>query len=138
MPNNFNPIKSVTPVDGSGTATGPAVTDVPCPSVYQWDMEDVSASDAGRTQDNVMHKKMVGQVVAISLSWKNVDNATVAKVLQTFNHEYMKVNYYDAQDGDYKTLEFYVGNRTAPMYSHALGLWSNVSFKIIDRRGQIK
>lgn len=136
--NSFNPIRSVTPVDGSGNATGPTVTDVPCPSSYQWDLEDVSASDAGRTQDGVMQKKQIGQVVAITLGWRNVDNATVSKVLQTFNHQYMKINYYDAMEGSYKDLIFYVGNRSAPMYSHILGLWGSLGFKIIDRKGENK
>ena len=40
----FNPIKSV---DGKACR---------CPSSYQWKLADVSASDAGRTEDTVMHK----------------------------------------------------------------------------------
>ncbi len=138
MANQFNPIQSVQPCTESGTATGAAVTDVPCPSSYTWDMEDVSESDAGRTQDGAMHKKRIGQVVAISLSWRNITDAAVSKILKTFNSEYLKVNYYDAMAGTFQTLIFYVGNRTAPMYNKRLGLWQNLSFKIIDKNGVTK
>ena len=138
MANNFNPIKSVTPCTESGTATGSAVTTLPCPSSYTWDLEDTSAPDAGRTLDGAMHKKRVGQVVAVSLGWRNITDAQVSAILQAFNSEYVKVNYYDAMGGQFKTLVFYVGNRTAPMYSKRLGLWQNLSFKLIDRVGAEK
>ena len=56
----FNPIKSV---DGKTCR---------CPSSYQWKLADVSASDAGRTEDTVMHKNRIGQTVGIELSWNNI------------------------------------------------------------------
>jgi hypothetical protein len=98
-------------------------------------MEDTSASDAGRTQDGAMHKKRIGQVVALELSWRNIKSAAVSRILQAFNSEYVKVTYWDAMKGATATLVFYVGNRTAPMYSGRLGLWQNLSFKLIDRVG---
>lgn len=138
MADNFNPIKSVTPCDETGTATGAAVTTLPCPSSYTWDLEDTSAPDAGRTLDGVMHKKRVGQVVAIQLAWRNITDSAVSAILQAFNSEYLNVEYWDAMAGAYNTLTFYVGNRTAPMYSKRLGLWQNLSFKIIDKAGANK
>ena len=138
MTEQFNPIQSVQPCDERGSATGTAVTDLPCPSSYTWDMEDVSASDAGRTQDGAMHKKRIGQVVAVSLAWRNINDAAVSKILKAFNSEYLKVTYYDAMAGTFQTLIFYVGNRTAPMYNKRLGLWQNLSFKFIDKNGLTK
>ena len=134
----FNPIYSVTPCDESGAPTGGAVTDLPVPSAYTWDLEDTSASDAGRTLDGVMHKKRIGQVVAISLAWRYVTDAEVSKILKTFNNEYLLISYFDAMEAAYRTLVFYVGNRTAPMYNKRLGLWTNLSFKIIDKNGGMK
>lgn len=119
----YNPIRSV-----NGNA-------IKCPSSYLWKLEDVSASDAGRTEDIVMHKKRIGQVVALELSWKNVSTAEVSEILQAFNPEYITVCYLDAMQGKYITSEFYVGNRSAPMYNSFKGLWSNVSFNIIERSG---
>lgn len=138
MADAFSPIQSVTPCDENGTATGTAVTDLPTPSSYVWDLQDVSDPDAGRTLDGAMHKKRRGQVVAVELAWRNIKSDAVSKILKAFNSEYVYVNYWDAMQGAYTSLVFYVGNRTAPMYSGRLGIWQNVSFKIVDRAGVTK
>lgn len=118
-----NPIRSV---DGKY---------IKCPSSYLWKLEDVSASDAGRTEDVTMHKKRMGQVVGLELEWQNVKTSDVSEILKAFNPEYITVSYLDAMEGSYVTAEFYVGNRSAPMYNSRLGLWQNVSFNIVKRKG---
>lgn len=120
---NINPIQSV-----EGVA-------VACPSSYVYILEDVSASNAGRTDDTTMHKLRKGQVVALELSWSNVTTAVGANILRAFNPEYISVKYLDLVVGDFITKTFYVGNRKAPMYNASLGLWENISFKIIIRNG---
>ena len=70
---DYNPIKSV---DGEA---------VKCPSHYQWKLQDISNSDAGRTEDTVMDKKRIGQCVKLELEWQNVTIADAAKILQKFN-----------------------------------------------------
>lgn len=108
---------------------------VKCPSSYTYKLEDVSAADAGRTEDTVMHKMRVGQVVGLELSWQNITTAEISEILQAFNAEYLNITYLDAMAGDYVTSEFYVGNRSAPMYNNRLHLWQNVSFNLIKRSG---
>ena len=119
----LNPIRSV-----NGAA-------IKCPSAYLYKLEDVSAADAGRTEDTLMHKKRVGQLVGLELSWKNISTADVSALLKAFNPEYITVVYLDAMQGKYIKSEFYVGNRSAPMYNAVKGLWQNVSFNIIERSG---
>ena len=119
----MNPIKSV---DGKP---------IFCPSGYIYKLEDISASDAGRTEDTTMHKKRLGQIVGIELSWRNIPTETVSALLKAFNPEYLLVEYLDGMEGRFLTDEFYVGNRTAPMYNAARDLWSGLSFNIIRRRG---
>lgn len=106
---------------------------VKCPSVYQYDLQDVSASDAGRTEDVTMHKKRVGQVVKLELSWNYVTTAEGSAILQAFNPEYISIRYLDLMTGGYRTSEFYVGDRTAPMYNADRGLWTNITFNCIER-----
>ena len=108
---------------------------VKCPSSYLWKLEDVSAADAGRTEDTVMHKKRIGQLVGLELSWQNLSTQDVSKILQAFNPEYINVCYLDAMQGKYVTSVFYVGNRSAPLYNASKNLWSNVSFNLIERSG---
>ena len=123
MSNEYNPIRSV---DGKS---------VKCPSSYLYKLEDVSASDAGRTEDTMMHKKRIGQLVGLELSWQNLSTEEVSAILKAFDPEYIEVCYLDAKQGKYVTSEFYVGNRSAPMYNAAKGLWSNLSFNIVERSG---
>lgn len=118
-----NPIKSV---DGQP---------IPCPSSFQWALEDLSAGDAGRTEDTVMDKKRIGQIVKLNLEWKNVSIKNASTILKLFNPEYINVCYLDAKVGEYRTSTFYVGNRTAPLYNTSLGLWSKISFNLIERSG---
>lgn len=120
----YNPILSV---DGKSIAK--------CPSSYLWKLEDVSATDAGRTEDTMMHKKRVGQIIGIELSWQNITTEEASALLKTFNPEYINVCYLDAMEGSYVTSDFYVGNRSAPLYNTRLGLWSNLSFNLIKRSG---
>ena len=109
---------------------------VACPSKYQYDLQDVSAADAGRTEAVTMDKKRIGQCVKIELSWAYVSTADASRILQAFNPEYIQVHYLDLLAGTYRTSEFYVGDRSAPMYNAELGLWENLSFNIIERTGR--
>lgn len=34
---------------------------MPCPSSFTWGLQDISASESGRTDDTIMHKNRVGQ-----------------------------------------------------------------------------
>ena len=122
MPNQtYNPIQSV---DGAV---------VPCPSSYEYKLSDVSAADAGRTEDGLMHKMRIAQKVHLELKWQNIKTSDVSTILTAFNPEYISVNYLDAMSGSYQTKTFYVGDRSVPSYNTALGIWSNVAFNIIEQ-----
>ena len=131
MSTNYNPLQSVG-----------GVSNIPAPSTYVWKLEDISAPDAGRTENGYMQKKRIGQVVGLELGWQNITTEQANVILNAFQDEYINVTYIDPQFGSgslyTNTLEFYVGNRSAPMYNATLGLWSNVSFNLIDRKGAMK
>lgn len=118
-----NPIQSV---DGIAVA---------CPSAFTWKLEDLSMSGAGRTEDGRMDKMRIGQIVGLELSWNGLETEEVSRILKAFNPEYIRVCYLDAMEGKFVTSEFYVGNRSAPLYNARLGLWENVSFNLIERSG---
>lgn len=118
-----NPIKSV-----DGVA-------IPCPSMggYKWNLYDVSADEAGETESYSMEKLRVGQKTKIELQWNQVSIADASKILNAFNPEYITVTFLDAMEGKYKTEEFYVGDREAPLYNSDLGKWESIKFNIIGR-----
>ena len=103
------------------------------PSVYQYNLKDVSSSDAGRTEDALMHKNRIAQKVTLSLAWNNISTTDASEIMNAFNPEYVTVSYLDLLAGGYVTKRFYVGDRAAPMYNGKLGLWSNVSFNLIEQ-----
>ena len=126
-----NPIQHVRHNSASGTPIS-----IPSPSVFKWDLQDVSAADAGRTEDTVMHKKRIGQCVKIELEWHNITTAVASQILNAFNPQYIWVSYLDPKANAFVQKEMYVGDRSAPMYNATMGLWSNVSFNIIERSGR--
>lgn len=109
--------------------------EMPCPSVFNWGLQDISAAESGRTDDTMMHKNRVGQKRKIGLQWNCPDRQTTARILQAFNPEYINVTYPDAMSGADETRTFYVGDRSAPVKMW----WTNkkrmesVSFDIIER-----
>ena len=109
-------------------------TYIPDPSSLQWGIQSVSDSNAGRDMSGNMHVNLVTRKRKLELSWSGVDFATTAEILQAFNPETFNVTYLDAQTNTRLTKKFYVGDRTAPVYSYAEGYrwYSNVSFNIIE------
>lgn len=124
------PVWTVAPVGGAAK-TFP--TDLPIPSVYSYELDDVSEPDAGRVENGFMYKKRIGQVFAVELEWWGLNSAQVAALLKAFDAEYLTVKLWDAKEGTWTTTEMYVGNRTSPMYSATLNIWSNLKFKLIKR-----
>lgn len=117
----YNPIRSV---DDAA---------IKCPSYYKWKLEDLSSKEAGRTETYSMDKMRQGQIVALELKWKNVTTEVASAILKAFNPEYIRVCYLDPKEGLYRTTDFYVGDRSAPLYNCETGLWSEISFTIIER-----
>lgn len=108
-------------------------TTVSTPSTFEYEIEDVSKADAGRTEDGTMNKNLLGQCVKLKLAWKNVTTDVASDILRKFNYEYMYITYLDPMVGGATKKQFYVGNRTSPLYNSSLQLWSNISFNLIER-----
>ena len=122
MSDNYTMIK----VDGEWIKT---------PSTFNWGLQDVSGSDAGRTQDAVMHKNRIAQKRKIDLAWANPTKEETHAILVAFNPEYVDVTYWDPLDGKNVTRTFYVGDRSAPVKTWYVGnqRYASVSFNIIER-----
>lgn len=107
------------------------------PSGYQWGLQDISSSDAGRTlaAGNPMIKMRTSQKRKIALTWTMPTEAQAAEILTAFNPEYVYVRYWDPMEGKMSIRQFYVGDRSAPMkwYKLADGTrFSTISFDIIE------
>lgn len=105
---------------------------VPAPSKYDWKLSDVSAADAGRTEDALMHKMRISQKVHIELEWSNVGDAVAQTILTAFQPEYIDINYWDYKQMQFVTKRFYVGDRMVSAYNRAMHI-STISFNIIEQ-----
>ena len=116
-------------------------TELPDPSEMEWGLMDVSDSDAGRTQDALMHKNRVAQKRKIQLKWPSCKPEDAHAILVAVNSEYFDVTYYDPLDGKTETRNFYVGDRSAPVRQwcerdqggRPQHWYTSVSFNIIER-----
>lgn len=114
-------IQSVTPADVNGAAIGVVVTNVPAPSGYRWGKLDLSASKAGRTEAYNMIKMKAGEVRTLNLQWSGLSYAKTSTVLKAFNHEYIKLSYYDFLTGANATKHFYCGDMSAESFTATNG-----------------
>lgn len=120
MADQYNPIQTV---DGA---------EVPCPSKYEWSVNDVSDSDAGRTEDGKMHKMRIARKRKLELEWRNRDISVIHDVLTAFAPEYVTVKCLDPLAGGWATKTFYSGDQKAAAYNTALGIWT-LSFNVIEQ-----
>lgn len=104
------------------------------PSVMQWSLQRVSAPDAGRTLDAVMHVEQVAVKRKLELAWNNITAAQAAVIIQAANPEYIQVKYFDYLDNKYETRKFYTGDQQIPVYTFQADkkIVSNVAFNIIE------
>lgn len=109
--------------------------EMPCPSSFTWGLQDVSASESGRTDDLIMQKNRVGQKRKLSLGWTGEDWKTTSKIMKAFNPEYFEVTYPDMLSGEYETRTFYAGDRSAPVQFWWVGNQrvETISFEVIER-----
>lgn len=110
----------------------------PDPSAMSFGLQDISSADAGRVHDpgNTMYKMRTSQKRKLAFTWSMLTKEQVATILQAFNPEYIYLRYEDAMTGTWRTMEAYVGDRTAPFkWFNVNGTtrYSTLSFDVIER-----
>ncbi len=128
--NADNPIRIVKEILPNGTTTAGAY--VPAPTEYEWSLQDLSDAQAGRTEDESMHKNRTGQKIKLNLLWELVSKQDASDILTAFDPEYVAVTYEDAKTGTFIEKAFYVTDRNAPALNMKLGVWKKISFSIVE------
>lgn len=108
---------------------------MPCPSTWQWGLQDVSLGESGRTDDAIMHKNRVAQKRKIQVGFNGVTDEVAHTVLTAINPEYIDVTFYDLMEGHNVTLEMYVSDRTAPFkwWYDGTHVLESLTFDLIER-----
>jgi hypothetical protein len=104
-------------------------------SKFKWKKSDVSAKNAGRTQDVKMHKNRVAKKRTLGLGWVNLTKEQIHQILVAFDPEYIMVTYWDPLAGTDVTKEFYTGDMEANVKWWAKGheRYSTLDFDVIER-----
>lgn len=107
------------------------------PSTFEWGLQDVSDSDAGRDQSGTMYKNRITNKRKLTLGWAATTPAETAAILQAFQPEYFEVAYMDALTNSIQTRTFYCGDMKAPVHhwfdEKNNKYYTNVTFNIIER-----
>lgn len=116
--------------------TNGVFVELPTPTGLEVQVEDVSRSDAGRTEDVTMHKNRIGRTARFDVSYKNTNTEKVTTALTLVKPEYFSTIYMDLElGGVYVCAPMYRGNPKASVYNGANDIWSNCAFPIITQRG---
>lgn len=105
------------------------------PSTIEWSINDVSNSDAGRTQNGLMHKNRVTRKRKMVLKWSSPTKNEAAAILSAFSSEYFNVTYFDPLANTTQTRTFYSGDQSAPFKTWTANnkRYTEISFDIIER-----
>ena len=112
--------------------------DIADPQTLTWDVYDLDSEDgAGRNQEGYMFRDRVAVKRKLTCTWPPMEPAKMATLLQAMDAVFFQLRYPDAHDGAYREGEFYVGDRSTPMYvwNNEKGkfLWEGLSANFIER-----
>lgn len=107
------------------------------PQTLTWDIYDLDSESGGRNQLGEMFRDRVAVKRKLNCTWGPMEPAEMATLLKAMDEVFFTVRYPDAHDGTYREGEFYVGDRSTPMYmwneEKQKYLWSGLSANFIER-----
>lgn len=109
---------------------------LPSPDTYEWGIQDISASDAGRTDDSLMHKNRVAQKRTLKVGWSFPTWEESCQIIKAANSEYISVTYPDLLTAnESETRTFYCGDRSAPLKMWTVNdkVMTSITFNLIER-----
>ena len=109
--------------------------DMPNPSKMSWSLQDVSIGDSGRDDTGYMYKGRITQKRKLELEWSAITPDKASIILNAFNPEYVNVRYFDAMENNWKIINAYVGDRSAPVkiWTVKSKIYETIKFDIIER-----
>ena len=112
--------------------------DIADPMTLTWDIYDLDGEEgAGRNQEGLMFRDRVAVKRKLNCTWPPMEPAKMAALLQAMDAVFFQLRFPDAHDGAYREGEFYVGDRSTPMYvwNNEKGkyLWEGLSANFIER-----
>ncbi|MBR1736009.1 MAG: hypothetical protein IJ736_03180 [Firmicutes bacterium] len=110
--------------------------DMPVPSAITWDKSDLDSELSGRNAKGEMLRDRISSKVKLGIEWKYLSHSDVSRILQAVNPMFIEIYYPDAYTGGFRTANFYVGDRSAPIYRIKDGnevIWEGLKMNFIEK-----
>ena len=112
--------------------------DIAEPKTLTWDIYDLDSADgAGRSQEGLMFRDRVAVKRKLNCTWAAMTNEEISALLKAIDDVFFTIRYPDAHDGTYREGEFYVGDRSTPLYvwndEKKKYLWEGLTANFIER-----
>ena len=91
-------------------------TELPAPTVMEAGIYDLDSEDGtGRNQEGTMFRDRTTVKRKVHCEWGALTKEEMRTLLSAMSDVSFSLKYPDPQEGDFKTITAYVGDRTSPM-----------------------
>ena len=117
------------------TKANGTVVNLPDPSEFQFDLQDIDGSTAGRNQSGLMFRDRVAVKIKVECVWNNIRNTDASTILNAITDQFFTVTCPDPRTGSTVSFTAYCGDRTLPAYNLRTNkwIWENLSVNFIER-----
>jgi hypothetical protein len=105
---------------------------IPTPSEFTVGVQDISQAERVASGRIVIDR--IATKIKLNMKWKVIQASELSNLLTAIDKVYFNVNYLDPRTNTMQTREFYVGDRTAGMYSYRNGnpIYIDIGFNFIE------
>lgn len=109
--------------------------DMPTPTDMICTISDIDSSKSGRSADGIMHRDRIAVKRKLQLKWSFLTPADMSLLLKAVKPIFFACTYPDPEAGTSVSLQFYVGDRTMPIYTIKNGVagWSGLEMSFIEK-----
>jgi hypothetical protein len=96
---------------------------------------DLDSEESFRSLSGEMQRDRIAVKVKLECRWNALTASQMSQLLQAMDDVFFEINYFDPFEGQYVTKTFYVGDRSAPVYSIAGGkvIFKSFSANFIEK-----
>jgi hypothetical protein len=109
--------------------------DVPQPAEVTYQRYDLDSEDSFRSLSGEMQRDRITTKVKLDCRWNALNADQMKVLLKSMQDVFFEINYFDPLEGQHITKTFYVGDRSAPVYSIAGGkvIFKSFSANFIEK-----
>jgi hypothetical protein len=91
------------------------------PATVTYNRYDLDSEESFRGLDGTMQRDRITTKVKLDCQWNALTSSQMSQLLKAMDDVFFNINYFDPYLGSYTSKTFYVGDRSAPVYSVANG-----------------